>query len=72
MTAGLVSEFLVLDEENPGAIVGAVGHARENARSVRELISTELWEAVNTSASSCALATCAPTSRSSPTSCTAS
>ena len=47
-TAGLVSEFLVLDDKNAGAIVSAVGHARENARSVRELISTELWEAVNT------------------------
>ncbi|HMK10482.1 MAG TPA: alpha-E domain-containing protein, partial [Acidimicrobiales bacterium] len=48
ITAGLVSEFLVLDDKNPGAIVSAVGRARENARSVRELISTELWEAVNT------------------------
>jgi uncharacterized alpha-E superfamily protein len=48
VTAGLVSEFLVLDEKNSGAIVGAIAHARENARSVRELISTELWEAVNT------------------------
>ena len=47
-TAGLVSEFLVLDDKNAGAIVSAVGRARENARSVRELISTELWEAVNT------------------------
>jgi uncharacterized alpha-E superfamily protein len=47
-TSVLVSEFLVLDEKNPGAIVSSVGHARENARSVRELISTELWEAINT------------------------
>ena len=43
------SEFLVLDAEEPGVDrVGASGSARENARSVRELISTELWEAVNT------------------------
>ena len=43
-----VTEYLVLDASNPGSIV--VGHprARENARSVRELISTELWEAINT------------------------
>ncbi len=47
VTAAIVSEFLVLDEKNPGAIVSSVGRARENARSVRELISTELWEAVN-------------------------
>lgn len=42
-----VGEFLVLDETNPGSIVAAVAQARDNARSVRELISTELWEALN-------------------------
>jgi uncharacterized alpha-E superfamily protein len=46
-TAEGVSDFLVLDDKNGGAIVSAVARARENARSVRELISTELWEAVN-------------------------
>ncbi len=46
--ASTVSEFLVLDPRNPGAIVSAVGRARENLRSVRELVSSELWEAVNT------------------------
>ncbi len=48
VTAGLVSEFLVLDPKNSGSIVGAVEQARENARTVREQLSTELWEAVNT------------------------
>lgn len=43
-----VSEFLVLDPTNPGAIVPSVSRARENARSVRELVSTELWESINT------------------------
>jgi uncharacterized alpha-E superfamily protein len=43
-----VSDYLVLDPANAGAIVAAVARARENARSVRELIPTELWEAVNT------------------------
>ncbi len=42
-----VSEFLVLDRENPGAILSSVGHARENIRAARELISSELWEAIN-------------------------
>lgn len=42
-----VIHFLVLDESNPGSIMAAVAHARENARSVRELVSTELWEVVN-------------------------
>jgi len=48
LTSGAVSDFLVLDPTNHGAIVAAVARARENARSVRELIPTELWEAVNT------------------------
>jgi uncharacterized alpha-E superfamily protein len=39
--------FLVLDQENPGSISAAILRARENVRSVRELVSTELWEAVN-------------------------
>ena len=46
-TAADVTRFLVLDEDNPGSIVSAVSLARENTRSVRELVSTELWEAVN-------------------------
>ncbi len=47
-TAESVSAFLVLDPVNPGSIVSSVARARENARSVRELISTEFWEALNT------------------------
>ncbi len=46
--AASVSRFLVLDPGNDGSIVSTVGRARESARSVREMISTELWEAVNT------------------------
>lgn len=42
-----VIHFLVLDEDNPGSILSSVTRARENGRSVRELISSELWEAVN-------------------------
>jgi uncharacterized alpha-E superfamily protein len=43
-----VSDFLVLDASNKGAIVGCLNRARENGRSVRELLSTELWESINT------------------------
>ena len=43
-----VCGWLVLAPENPGAIVASVDRARENARSVRELVSTELWESINT------------------------
>ena len=42
-----VPPFLTLDMNNPSAILSAVLRARENARSVRELLSTELWEAIN-------------------------
>jgi uncharacterized alpha-E superfamily protein len=42
-----VVRFLVLDGGNPGSISTAVLRARENARSVRELVSSELWEAIN-------------------------
>ena len=48
VSARTVTRFLVIDQANPGAIVPSIGRARENARSVRELISTELWEAINT------------------------
>ncbi len=42
-----VMRFLVLDPDNPGSITASVARARENTRSVREQVSTELWEAVN-------------------------
>ena len=46
-TASAVSSFLVHDRRNQGSILSAVEQTRENARTVRELLSTELWEAVN-------------------------
>jgi uncharacterized alpha-E superfamily protein len=42
-----VARYLVLDQANPGSIVSSVARLRENARSVRELVSTELWQVVN-------------------------
>lgn len=33
--------------DEPGSITSSIGSARENIRSVRELVSSELWEAVN-------------------------
>jgi uncharacterized alpha-E superfamily protein len=47
LTAAAVSEFLVLDPESPGSILVAVERARQNARTVREQLSTELWESLN-------------------------
>jgi len=40
-----------------GSIVGALGAARENARRAREAISTEMWEALNTTWNSVPLQT---------------
>jgi uncharacterized alpha-E superfamily protein len=44
---GQVSRYLVTDRDNPGSIVSAVERARDNARGLRDRISTELWEAIN-------------------------
>lgn len=46
-THAAVTDFLVLDDDNPGSITSSIERARENARSVRELISTELWQTMN-------------------------
>lgn len=42
-----VLEFLTFDRESPNSIINCLQHARENARSVREIISSEMWEQVN-------------------------
>ncbi len=42
-----VIEFLARDNANPNSIASCVRAARENARSVRETISSEMWEQVN-------------------------
>lgn len=44
---GAVIEFLTFDKANPNSIISCVTAARENARSVREIISSETWEAIN-------------------------
>jgi len=42
-----VLRFLTFDGENPDSIVSCLLHARENARTVREIISSEMWEEIN-------------------------
>lgn len=44
-----VLTFYVLDRNNPTSIVNCLRTARENARSVRHLISTEMWTHLNIS-----------------------
>jgi len=42
-----VIEFLAYDADNPNSIYSCLRAARENARSIRETISSEMWEQVN-------------------------
>ncbi len=42
-----VLRFLSFDEANPNSIASCLRAARENARAVREIISSEMWEQVN-------------------------
>ncbi|MCB9653241.1 MAG: alpha-E domain-containing protein [Deltaproteobacteria bacterium] len=42
-----VIRFLTIDTEYPNSILRSVLHARENARAVREIISSEMWEEIN-------------------------
>lgn len=47
MTASNVINFLVFDPNYDGSILSCLNSARENARTVREAISSEAWEQVN-------------------------
>jgi uncharacterized alpha-E superfamily protein len=42
-----VLTFLTLDAKNPNSIVSCAGCARENARRIREIISSEMWMVIN-------------------------
>ncbi len=42
-----VIQFLTFDREYPNSILSCLSTARENARSIREIISSEMWEQVN-------------------------
>ncbi|MDX2226319.1 MAG: alpha-E domain-containing protein [Verrucomicrobiae bacterium] len=44
--AGVI-DFMVFDRDNPNSILGCLSSARENARTVREQISTEMWGEIN-------------------------
>lgn len=43
-----VIRFLTYDLEYPNSIFSCLASARENARSIREVISSEMWEQINT------------------------
>lgn len=42
-----VQRYLAVDENNSVSIVAAIAAARDNARSIREVISLEVWETIN-------------------------
>jgi len=43
-----VIQFLTFDVKNPNSILSSLRNARENARTVREAVSPEMWEQINT------------------------
>ncbi|MEO1446841.1 MAG: alpha-E domain-containing protein [Cyanobacteria bacterium J06635_11] len=47
VTSDNVLNFLTFDTDSPNSIISCVRSARENARSVRETISSEMWEQIN-------------------------
>lgn len=47
VNADSVLKFMALDENNPFSIFSSVFRARENARSVRGKITSEMWESLN-------------------------
>lgn len=42
-----VIDFLTFDRSNPNSIISSLRMARENARSIKEVISSEMWEQIN-------------------------
>jgi uncharacterized alpha-E superfamily protein len=46
-TSSNVFEFLAFSEDNPSSIMQCVKKARENARTIRDRISREMWEDLN-------------------------
>ena len=46
-TVQSVLQYYVVDRDNPSSIASCVHSARENARAIRHLISTEMWTQIN-------------------------
>ena len=47
VTERRVVNFLISDESNPGSILSTLSYARENARTIREVLPREAWEELN-------------------------
>ncbi|MFC3122219.1 alpha-E domain-containing protein [Agaribacter flavus] len=42
-----VIEFLTIGEDNPSSIINSIKMARDNCRTVRDVVPREMWEAIN-------------------------
>lgn len=42
-----VMEFVTFETQNPNSVISCIADARENARTIREQISSEMWEQLN-------------------------
>jgi len=42
-----VLRFIISDQKNPGSLVTSLAYARENARTIRDIIPRETWERIN-------------------------
>ncbi len=42
-----IARYMTFDQNNPSSIVSCIAKARENARAIRESITSEMWECLN-------------------------
>lgn len=42
-----IAEYMTFDQDNPNSLIRCLTRARENARGIREVISSEMWEHLN-------------------------
>ncbi|MDQ8187233.1 alpha-E domain-containing protein [Pelagicoccus sp. SDUM812002] len=42
-----ITDFLIFSRENPSSVLQCISAARENARMIRDQISSEMWEVIN-------------------------
>jgi len=47
-SSGRIPAYMTFDPENPNSLLSCITRARENARGIRENISMEMWECINT------------------------
>ncbi len=48
VTERAVIEFMLFDKRNPSSLISCIAFARENARCIRDQLSSEVWETLNT------------------------